>query len=95
MKKNGEVPSEDVKIRKLIEKKRNTATRDKQHLRKVSKQLRKCIRDKKRSKRQERIQRILEEFRGVKNISCIKLAKKKVLIPKVTNDEGDTITCRR
>ena len=56
----------------------------------VSQQIRKCIRDKKRSKRQVKIQRILEEFRGTKNISCIKSAMNMVLIPTVKNDKGDT-----
>ena len=73
-----EVSNEDVEIRRLIEERRNTATGEKQHLKEVSKQKRKCIRDKKESKRQEKIQRILEECRGIKNISCIKSARKSV-----------------
>ena len=60
----------------------------------MRKQIRKCIRDKQRSKRQETIQRILEEFRGIKNVSGIESAKKRVLIPKVYNDKGDTTTWR-
>ena len=81
-----EVSSEDVEIRsrRLIEERRNSATGEKQHLKEVSKQKRKCIRDKKESKRQEKIQRILEECRGIKNISCIKSARKRVESLKTT-----------
>ena len=64
-------------------KRRNTARGEKQHLKEVSKQIRKCVRDKKRSKIQENFQRILEQFRGIKNIFCIKSAKQRVLVPKV------------
>ena len=41
---------------------------EKPRLEGLSKQLRKCIRDKKRTKMQEHIQRILEDFQGIKNI---------------------------
>ena len=71
------------KLEGLLKKWEITARGEKQHLSEVSKQIRKCIIDKRRSKRQEKIQRILEEFRGIKNISCIESAKKRVLIPKV------------
>ena len=83
LEKNDEVTSEEVKIRGFIEERRNTARRDKQHLKEVNKQIRKCIRDKNRSRRQEKTQRIFEEFRGIKNIACIQSAKKEVFIPKV------------
>ena len=46
-------------------------------------------------KRQQDIQRILEEFKGVRNIPGIKTAKKKVLITKVKNDKGECITSRK
>ena len=70
LEENDEVTSEHVNIRRLIEERRNTAREKKHHLREVSKQIRKCIRDKQRSKMQEKIQRIFEEFRGIKNISA-------------------------
>ena len=50
---------------------------------------------KKRLKRQQDIQRILEEFEGVRNIPRIKTAKKKVLITKIMNDKGEYITSRK
>ena len=75
-----------MEIRRLIEERTNTARGEKQHLKDVCKHERKCIRDKKRSRRQEKIQRILEDCRGIKNISGIKPARKIVLIPKVRND---------
>ena len=78
-----EVSNEDVEFRRLTEVRRNIPKGEKKHLKELSKQRRKCIRDEKRSRRQEKIQRILEECRGIKNISGIKSARKRVLIPKV------------
>ena len=46
-------------------------------------------------KRQQVIQRILEDFKGVSNIPGIKSAKKKVLITKIKNATGDIITSRK
>ena len=43
-------------------------------------------------KRQQDIERILEEFKGVRNIPGIKTAKKRVLITKIKNDKGECIT---
>ena len=55
----------------------------------------KCIREKKRMKRQQDIERILEEFKGVRNIPRIKTAKKRVLITKIKNEKGECITSRK
>ena len=46
-------------------------------------------------KRQQDIQRILEQFKGVRNIPGIKTVKKKVLITKIKNDKGECITSRK
>ena len=46
-------------------------------------------------KRQEEIQRILEDFKRIKNISGIKSAKRKVLITKIKNEKGEVITSRK
>ena len=46
-------------------------------------------------KRQQDIERILEEFKGVRNIPRIKTAKKRVLITKIKNKEGECITSRK
>ena len=69
--------------------------RGKQRLKELSKCIKKCIRDKKRVKRQQLIQRILEDFNGVSNIPGIISAKKKVLIAKIKNERGETITSRK
>ena len=45
-------------------------------------------------KRQQDIQRILEDFKGVRNIPGIKTSKKKVLITKIKNEKGEIITSR-
>ena len=50
---------------------------------------------KKRMKRQQDIQRILEDFKGIRNIPGIKSAKKRVLITKIKNEKGECITCRK
>ena len=50
---------------------------------------------KKRVKRHHDIERILEEFKGVRNIPRIKTAKKRVLITKIKNKEGECITSRK
>ena len=46
-------------------------------------------------KRQMDIQRILEDFNGIRNIPGIKSAKKKVLIAKIKNDKGECATSRK
>ena len=49
----------DDEIRRLIEERRNTAKGDRHQLRGLSKRIKTCIRNRKRTKRQEKIQRIL------------------------------------
>ena len=61
----------------------------------MSKKIKKCITDKKRTRRQEQIQRILEEFRCIKNIFEHQICKKKTLIPKVKSEKGETVTSRK
>ena len=46
-------------------------------------------------KRQQDIQRILEDFEGVRNIPGIKSAKKRVLITKIKSEKGEIITTRK
>ena len=50
---------------------------------------------KKRMKRQQDIERILEEFKGVRSIPRIKTAKKRILITKIKNEKGECITSRK
>ena len=64
-KETEEISKEDVEIRRLIEERRNTPKEEQQRLREVSKHILKCIRDKQRMKRQQDIQRILENFADV------------------------------
>ena len=45
-------------------------------------------------KRQQDIQRILEDFKGVKDIPGIRSAPKRVLITKLKNEKGKIITSR-
>ena len=46
-------------------------------------------------KRQQDIERILEEFKGIRNILGIKTAKQRVLITKIKNERGECITSRK
>ena len=60
-------PNEDAEILRLIEERRSTPKEEKQRLKDLSKCIKKCIREKNRMKRQHDIQRILEDFKGVRN----------------------------
>ena len=80
---------EDRKIRALIQKRKNTAKNEKEKIREISKEIKKRIRDNKRRKRQEKIQKILEQVKGTRNIHSIKSVKKRILIPKIKNKEGE------
>ena len=94
-KESEECLDKDAEILRLIEERRSTPKEEKQRLKDLSKSLKKCIREKKRMKRQQDTQRILEEFKGVRNIPGIKAAKKRVLITKINNDKGECITSRK
>ena len=72
-----EISKDDVEIRRLIEQRRNTPKEEKQRLKEVSKRIKKCIRDKKRMKRQQDIQRILEDFKGGKEHPRNQICKEK------------------
>ena len=80
--KNEKTKKRDGEIRRLVERKRNTAKGDKHQLKELNKRIKKCIREGQRTKRQEKIQRILEEFRGIKSISCVKSGKEENAHPE-------------
>ena len=67
---------------------------EQERIREVSKKIKKCIRDKKRTAREEK-SKYLGIFKGTKNISNVKSAKDRVLTPKIKNTEGETITTRK
>ena len=46
-------------------------------------------------KRQEKIQKILEKVKGTKNIPSIKSVKRRILIPKVRNKDGEAEKTRQ
>ena len=81
-KKKEECVDKDAEILRLIEERRSMPKEEKQRLKDLSKNFKKCIREKKRMKRKQDIERILEEFKGIRNIPRIKTAKKRVLITK-------------
>ena len=93
-KESEEFLDKDAEILRLIEERRSTPKEEKQRLKDLSKSIKKCIREKKRMKRQQDIQRILEEFKGVRNIPGINTAKKKVLITKIKNGKEECITSK-
>ena len=88
-KETDEISKKDVDIRRLFEEMRSTHQEEKQRLKEVSKS-KKCFREKK-LKRQQVIQRILEDIKGVSNIQGIKSAKKKVLIAKERMNEEKSL----
>ena len=92
-KKKDECVDKDVEILRLIEERRKMPKEERQRLKDLSKKIKKCIREK--MKRQQDIERILEEFKGVRNIPRIKTAKKRVLITKIKNKKGECITSRK
>ena len=79
---NGRGEEEDDEIMTLIDARRKIKREGKERIKEESKKIKQCIRTRKSSRRQERIQRIFTEFQGVNNISNIKSAKKRTLIPK-------------
>ena len=89
---NDEISRKDAEIRRLIELRRSTPKEEKQRVKELSKSIKKCIRDKKRVKRQQEIQKILD-FKGGSSIPRIKSAKKKKkeLITKIKNERGEII----
>ena len=52
--------------------------KDKDQVRDNSKKMEQGIRDNKRSKRHEKVQSILEEFKGIGSIASIKTRKRKI-----------------
>ena len=92
-KKKEECPDKDAEILRLIEERRSMSKEEKQRLKDLSKYIKNCIREK--MKRQQDIERIFEEFKGVRNIPGIKTAKKRVLITKIKNEKGECITSRK
>ena len=94
VKKNEEFLDKDAEILRFIEERRSMPKGEKQRLKDLGRGVKKCIREK-RMKRQQDIERILEEFKGVPNIPRIKTAKKRVLITKIKNEKGECITSRK
>ena len=90
-----ETTEKDEKIRALIQERKTTAKHEKERIREISKEIKKYIRAHKRTKRQERIQKILEKVQGTRNIPNIKSVKRRILIPKVRNKEGEIIKTRQ
>ena len=71
---NEEISEEDVEIRRLIEERRTTPKEEKQRLKEVSKQFKKCIKDKKKNEKTGRdsknIPRLQSDFEYPWNQIC-------------------------
>ena len=93
--KNDESVDRDDEIVRLIEERRKLPKEEKHRLKELSKKIKKCIREKKRMKRQHDIERILEEFKGIRNITRVKSAKKRIFITRIRNTRGESITSRK
>ena len=94
-KKKDECVDKDAEILRLIEERRKKPKEERHRLNELSKKILKNVSEKKRVKRNHDIERILEEFKGVRNITRIKTAKKRVLITKIQNEKGECITSRK
>ena len=85
----------DEKILALIQERKSTAKNEKEKIKEISKEIKRCIRDNKRSKRREKCEKILEEVKGTRNISSVTSVKKRILITKVKNKEGEAVKTRQ
>ena len=90
-----EMNEKDKEIRALVQERKTIAKHEKERIREVNKKIKKCITDNKRKTRQEKIQKILSKLKGTRNILSTKSVKKRILIPKITNEEGETIKTRQ
>ena len=90
-----EMNEKDERIRALIQERETTAKHNKDRIREISKEIKKCIRDNKRMKRRSKIQKILDKVKGTKNISSIKSVKKRILISRFKNKEGNVVKSRQ
>ena len=86
-----EISRKDEEIRKFTEERRSTPKEEKQRLKELSKCIKKCIRDKKRVKIQQLIQRILVDFKGVSNIPGVKFAMKTVPLQRLRMNEEKSL----
>ena len=59
---NDEISKKETEIRKFMEERRNISNKEKLRLKDLSKQIRKCIRDKKSNKDTRKIQKFFEDF---------------------------------
>ena len=94
--KNEKTSEGDEEIRRLVEERRNTTKDEKHKLKELSKRIKKCIRERKRAKRQKTYNRFLKNSEASKEYHAKHLRKmKRTLIPKVKNDKGETIMSRK
>ena len=73
----------NAEILRLIEERRSTPKEEKAQTKRSEQVHKKMHQRQKRMKRQMYIQRILEDFKGIRNIPVIKSAKKRVLVTKI------------
>ena len=78
----------------LIDERKRIKKYDKERLKEVSKK-KNASRDTKRSRRQEKIQRILENFKGIRSISSVESEKEKDTYPHQKMTKGEVITSRK
>ena len=74
-----ETKDKDEEILVLIQERKTTAKHEKERIREISKKIKKCIRENKKEDKTRKIQKILEELKGTRNISSINSVKKRIL----------------
>ena len=88
-----EAQDKDEEILAFTQERKITEKHEKERIREISKNI-KNVHQRKKEDEARKIHRILEEFKGTKNISNIQTAKKRIFIPKITNKKGETINTR-
>ena len=65
--------------------------KDKAQVRDISKKITQGIRDSKRSQRHEKVQNILEEFKGIRSIAGFKTRRRNICITHMRNKSGNIV----
>ena len=82
------------RIRALIQKRKNTAKHEKEQIREITKE-KKEYQTKQKDEETRKIQKILGKVKGTKNLPNIKSVKKRILIPKIRNKDGEAEKTRQ
>ena len=89
-----EMNEKDERIRAFIHERKTTAKHSKDRIREISKEMKKMHQGKQKAEK-ARNSKKSGKVQGTKNINSIKSVKKRILIPKVKNKEGEAVKTRQ